>query len=151
MTEQTRSRLGWVLVGILHPIFVIAPLVGFAVWLLPSSDREDHPIPVFRKHELDIRDYAEKVRQGQVESRTGGWGGYPMPRWLVDNGAKHTYLEEGCVVITFFFMPTGAIPELRYSPMGFDPFPKALEERKNRAFFRWQQIAADWGVCWWDP
>jgi hypothetical protein len=150
MTEQTRSRLSWVLVGFLLPIFVITPVVGFAVWLLPSGVREDHPIPVFRKHEAELREYAESVRTGKVESSTEGWGGYPMPQWLVDEGAKHTDLRDGCVVITFFFMPTDAIPELWYSPAGFDPMPKALQERKQKPFFRWEQLAPDWGVCWWD-
>ena len=36
-------------------------------------------------------EYAEGATS-QIESRTERGGGYPMPHWLVDRDAKHTYL-----------------------------------------------------------
>ena len=49
------------------------------------------------------------------------------------------------------FMPTDAVPELWYSPKGFDPLPPGLEERKRTSsYFHWEQLAPNWGACHWD-
>jgi hypothetical protein len=112
-------------------------------------DTNRHPDAVFRRHEADLRDYVRRIQAGDVAFVEGR--GYGIPQFLSDAGARAVQKEEdGCIVIFFDFMPTDAVPELWYSEKGFTPLPKGLEQRKQRAVFKWTELAPDWGYCRWD-
>ncbi len=56
-----------------------------------------------------------------------------------------------CFVVVFGFMPTDAVPELWFSPNGFDPLPPDLEALKQgKRYFDWEQLSLQWGACHWD-
>jgi hypothetical protein len=113
-----------------------------------AKNTHPDPVQIFREREAVLRKYVRQIDDGQIKQVESC--GYPIPQSLIDAGVKAVTTQDGCVVITFWFLPTDAVPELWYSPRGFDPLPKGLEERKRENYFESEQLTPDWFFCKWD-
>jgi len=116
---------------------------------LQRDAMQDNPGAVFRHHGPELLDYGRRLTGGEVRYVEGR--GYALPQFLIDAGARYAVIEGDAFVVGFGFMPTDAVPELWFSPKGFEPWPTSLAERRRRnSFFRFQQLAPNWGECYWD-
>lgn len=107
------------------------------------------PVGVLQTNRDAITNYAKSILTETIQE--GETPGYPMPRILRQNGARSVRRSGGCVVIQFEFMPTDAIPELIYSPKGYDGLPQNYKTPgKEITFFRLQKIDEKWFFCEWD-
>jgi hypothetical protein len=115
-----------------------------------GQDLKTFPQPgqLFREREKELREYVSRINAEKVDFDDKQ--GYAIPQFLIDAGARYVKKKDGCIVISFGFLPTDAVPELWYCQVGFDPIPKGLVERKQMTFFQWEQLAPDWGFCKWD-
>ncbi len=130
-------------------VAAIGGCCGLPLYWLFHQRMQDNPAMVYRHYEQDLHRYAERLEAGEVHSEPNR--GYAIPRFLIAHGARYVVKNEECFVVVFGFMPTDSVPELWYSPKGFDPLPPGLEETKrNSTYFRWEQLAANWGACHWD-
>jgi hypothetical protein len=110
---------------------------------------QDDPAAVYRHYEPDFHRFAERLQAGEIRGIEGR--GYAMPQFLIDHGAQYVVKKGDCFVVIFSFMPTDAVPELWFSPSGFDPLPPDLESRKQgNGYFHWEQLSSQWGACHWD-
>lgn len=132
-------------VVILAVVLVLALAASWAVW---NGRTDRNPARVYRRYSSELAAYAERLRAGRVAHDASGE--YAMPRFLIERGATHARREGNCLVITFGFMPTDAVPELWYSPTGFDPLPGGIAERKRRAYFNFVPLSSNWAECDWD-
>src|SRR5206468_6615327 len=107
------------------------------------------PVEVFEKDEAEIRTYVSNLQAGKIPRRSGD-NGYAILHVLADHDATYVKREGNCVVITFAFMPTDAVPQLWYSADGFDSLPEPFAKLKSHKFFKWHRIRKDWGYCEWD-
>jgi hypothetical protein len=121
------------------------------VALLWSSRKMSVPAPiqVLQTHETRILEYIDSIRHGKIPRRDDGRG-FAVLDVLVNAGATQVRTEDNCVVITFGFMPTDAVPELIYCADGFDPLPTVLLDRKRKAYFEMTTISPQWIYCRWD-
>jgi len=116
---------------------------------LESQKIEDNPALVYRQYEPELQRYAERLQAGEVSSVAGR--GYDIPQFLIDRGAKSVRKDGNCFVIYFGFLPTESVPELWFSPGGFDPLPPGLVSRKkDEPYFLWEPLSPHWGACHWD-
>jgi hypothetical protein len=133
-------------------ILSIATAVGFCsgltLYLLHDLRMRNKPARIFSSYHAELRQYIQQLESDDVHSEEGQ--AYPIPPFLIDHGARYVRKEGDCFVIIFSFMPTDAVPELWYSPQGFEPLPQGLVDRKGRLYFRFQQLAPEWGECFWD-
>jgi hypothetical protein len=131
-----------------------AAAVGGCCGLLPlywlhHQRMQDDPALVYRYYERELHGYAQRLEAGEVYSDPNR--GYAIPPFLIDHGARYVVREGGCFVVVFGFLPPAAVPELWYSPQGFDPLPPGLEEVKRKSgYFRWESLSPHWGACHWD-
>ena len=132
-----------------------APIVGavlvvasVASWAIRDARADRDPARVYSRYSSELAAYAERLQTGRVPRDSNGE--YAMPQFLIDRGATHVRREGECFVITFGFMPSDAVPELWFSPTGFDPLPKELAERKHHPYFRFVQLSDEWAECDWD-
>ena len=107
------------------------------------------PTEVFERNEADIRLYVSNIQAGKIPERASG-NGYAILQVLADHDATYVQKDGNCVVITFAFMPTDAVPQLWYSPGGFDPLPQPFAALTTHKYFKWQRIRNDWAYCEWD-
>jgi len=109
----------------------------------------DDPSRVFLKNEKSIRNYVARVQADKIP--VGADGGVLLLDVLAAHGATSVRKKGPCVVITFAFMPTDAVPELWYSPAGFEPLPDSLGAlRAQSRSFKLTRIRDDWAYVEWD-
>jgi hypothetical protein len=109
-----------------------------------------NPERVFRRYEPELRAYVDRLREGLVQRDTHGQPDeYAMPQFLIDRGATRAYWRRGRVTIQFFVGAVDAVPQLEYSPEGFDP-QVAKERSQSGSYFKWVPLAPDWAACYWD-
>src|SRR4051812_28268240 len=100
-------RLRHFLVFLLPAMAVIG--VCCLVWYCVHHDRmQDNPKALHHYYEPELQRYAERLLAGDVEWEARN--DYAIPQFLIDHGAKHVNTKGKCVVITFGFMPTDAVP-----------------------------------------
>ncbi len=144
MRRRRQSVLMLVGIAGVVGIGLAVPLYGLYCWWM-----QDNPEMVYRRHQHELNLYVEQLAAGTAPKRPNG--GYAVPPFLVDHGVRRVVLADDCVEIVFSFMPTNEVPMLWYSPRGFDPLPPRLEELKRTChYFRWQELSANWGACYWD-
>jgi hypothetical protein len=136
---------------------LLVAVVGLAVLVsngFHDLRMQDDPVLIYQYYEEDLQRYADRLEGGKVKSEPiwdHGIRGYYMPQFLISHGARYAFKEGDCFVISFSFMPTDAVPELWYSPNGFEPLPQGLQDRQRRYnYFKWQQLSPKWGACYWD-
>lgn len=122
--------------------------VAPASWFIWNLRTDDHPARTYWRYSSRLAQYAERLQAGRVAIDSNGE--YAIPQFLIDRGARHVFREGTCYVITFGFLPTDAVPELWFSPSGFDPLPKAIDERRHRAYFQFSRLNREWAECYWD-
>lgn len=116
---------------------------------LHNQRMENNPAVVYRRYKRELHGYARQLEAGEVYREPDR--GYAMPQFLPDHGARFVVRKGDCFVVVFGFLPTDSVPELWYSPKGFDPLPSELEElRQTSSYFRWVQLSPNWGACHWD-
>lgn len=106
-----------------------------------------NPELIFQRHREELEDYVAWLKAGTVKhvSETE----YDIPPFLLDRGATCVYWKDGSGTIIFFRSSVEAVPQLEYSPTGFDP--QEIEERRKKIhYFRWQQLTPNWAACYWD-
>jgi hypothetical protein len=124
---------------------------GYALtlFLLQHHRMQDNPAAVYRCYESDLHRYAERLQGGEIRSIDGR--GYDIPQFLIDHGARSVVKKGECFVVIFGFLPTDAVPELWFSPSGFDPLPPELNARKQgKGHFDCEQLSPQWAACHWD-
>jgi hypothetical protein len=123
---------------------------GGASWCLDRLRTYKNPERVFRRHEAELRAYVARLQAGQVPRATGREPDeYCMPQFLIDHGATRAFWSQGRAKIVFFVSPVDAVPQLEYSPTGFQR--QEIEHRtQSGSYFRWVPLAHDWAACYWD-
>jgi hypothetical protein len=106
------------------------------------------PSRVYARHNAQLVEYTRHWQTGEL--KPDARGEYAMPRFLADCGATHARQEGDCLVVTFGFLPTDAVPELWFSPSGFDTPPAGIADRKKCAYFRFALLSPTWAECDWD-
>lgn len=132
-------------------IFLLLFSVAFVAGrLVLRAIRGSTPAEIFAENEKEIRQYVGNIQSGKIPKSPDGRG-FLVLKVLGDAGVTRVDQNANCVVVTFGFMPTDAVPQLWYSPTGFSPVPTAVKELKTRAkYFKWRQLRDDWGYCEWD-
>jgi hypothetical protein len=132
-------------------LFVVAG--GVFLYCLVVSDpffEGPHPVRTLRRHRSDIETYVESIYAGRIPERNGDKGYYILDV-LGANEVTYVRKVEGCIVITFAFMPTDAVPELIYSPLGQQGLPAEYRANNGRwSFFQLTPIDEKWFYCLWD-
>jgi hypothetical protein len=127
----------------------IGGFCGLPFYWLKHQWMQDNPPSVYRYYQAELDRYAQRLQTGAVRYVEGR--GYGIPQFLIDHGARYVVKKGDCYVVIFGFMPTDAVPELWFSPDGFDPIPAELASVKNgKGYFHWKQLSAHWGACHWD-
>lgn len=109
---------------------------------------DDNPRLVYWRYGTALDGYVSRLQAGRVAQNSDGQ--YAIPQFLIDRGARHIARDGNCFVITFGFMTTDAVPELWFSPSGFDPLPAGIAERKRHGYFQFRRLSAHWAECDWD-
>jgi hypothetical protein len=146
--RATMKRTWKGLLGLLTVFTVLLAICGLAWNWLEHQRMQNHPARIFLRYEQELRRYGARLESGEVYSEADR--GYALPQYLIDHGARSCTKEGDCFIIHFSFMPTDAVPELWYSPYGFEPLPEELAQRRQNSYFRFTQLATDWGECYWD-
>lgn len=143
-------RLRFRIVGLLVLTVVFA--VGFlAIRWTQRTLSVPYPIRVLKRHQGDILTYFASIKAGRIPEREAG-NGYYLLDVLADSGATYVQQQGDCMVITFEFMPTDAVPQLVHCPHGVEPLPAYAVERKAACgFFEWTLIEPNWAYCRWNP
>lgn len=137
------------LVSLAAAFLVIGACCGLLLHCLHHWRMQDNPALLYRYYERELHEYAERLEAGEV--RKDARRGYAIPQFLIDHGARYVIKNEDCFVVVLGFMPTDPVPELWYSPKGFNPLPPRLEElKKGRGYFDWEELSPNWGACFWD-
>ncbi len=143
------GRLRRILLVVLPAVAVLGSCGGLLGYWLRHLRMQDNPAAVYRYYRPELHRYAERLQAGEVHSVAGR--GYGIPQFLIDHGARYVVKEGDCFVVVFGFMPTDAVPELWFSPRGFDPLPPDLEAlKRGKGYFRWEPLSPQWGACYWD-
>src|SRR5689334_158978 len=101
-------------------VVLVEVMVGCGKQSAPSTKPVESKVAAircFEKHEAAIRTYVGNILNGRIAA--DGKGEYPVLDKLGECDAYRVRKVDECVVITFRFMPTDAVPELWYSPKGF--------------------------------
>ena len=143
------KRLREYAVPLLVVVGALAGCCGLPLYCLHHMRMQDNPALVYRCYERELHRYAERLEAGNVYHEPNR--GYAIPQFLIDHGARYVVKKDECFVVVFGFMPTDAVPELWYSPKGFDHLPPGLEELKRKSgYFQWEQLSHHWSACHWD-
>ena len=108
-------------------------------------------IAFFRHHRAMFDEYVGAVLAGKVAS---GSSGLAVTQVMLDNGLESVGRKDGCVVLTFSFMPTDAVPELIYSARGLAGVPEMYKSGKTEGqklpYWKFVSIDEHWFYCEWD-
>jgi hypothetical protein len=127
-------------------VVILAGVLLLNRYLLNSND----PTRILLRNQQRIEDYVDSIYAGRVPLRDPN-NGYQIPGFLLEKGVSYVRNEEGCVVITFSFMPTDPVPELIYSPAGIDGLPARFKSDPSKlSFFELKHITDRWFYCEWD-
>jgi hypothetical protein len=141
-------RYWWVILAALPIVLIVAGVRWIESW--PPNSLETR-VAFFRRHQTEFGAYVERIRDGKVAS---GASGYALPQFMIDNDVKQANQENGCVVITFWFMPTDAVPNLIYAPHGVkevpDDYKSGGPEGAKWAYWKFLPIDDKWFYCEWD-
>jgi hypothetical protein len=74
--------------------------------------------------------------------------GYGIPQYLIDKGARYCTKHGDCFCVRFGFIADSAVPELWYSPSGFDPMPAELAHMNRNGVYKWIPLASQWAACY---
>ena len=134
----------------LFAVPVIALLLGccgFPLYWFNHQRMQDRPELLHPYYKARLQDYGHRLKAGEVVSVEGR--GYGIPQYLIDHGARYCTKHGDCYCISFGFIADSAIPELWYSPRGFEPMPEELA-RMNRGWprHRWIPLAPQWAACY---
>jgi hypothetical protein len=158
MTPATKVyRYRWLLIIMIGAVALcVGGLSWYAMTVPDPFYAEPGPVRTLKRHRGRIDTYIENVYAGRIPARKGGQGYYVLDV-LGEHGARYVRLEEGCVVITFEFMPTDAVPTLIYSPRGPAGLPDKYRPRGKRddcppgwRVFAFTPIDDNWTYCLWD-
>jgi hypothetical protein len=118
--------------------------------------REEWPVRALLRNRRRVETYVGNLYAGRIPRREDGQG-YHVLDVLLDADARYVRLEDGCVVISFVFMPTDAVPVLIHSPRGlaglpeeYRPGARPLDKPPTWAVFGFRQIDEHWFYCRWD-
>lgn len=126
-----------------------AVVLAFCAWSWLGQWRAyDDPSRVYARYNAEVVAYAHLWQSGKLTANAQGE--YALTRFLWDCGARHASQEGGCLVISFGFLPTDPVPELWFSPSGFDSLPAGISDRKKRAYFKFALLSPTWAECDWD-
>lgn len=128
-----------------------AALLAASWYLLTVPDpfyRDPAPVRTLKRNRKEIAEYIESIKAGRVGRKNGE---YHLLQSLYRDGATHVRDDGKCIVITFAFLPTDAVPQLIYSPDGSQGLPKRyLLGGLDWSFFELQQLEENWFFCRWD-
>ena len=122
---------------------------GLPWYWMDQLRMQNNPVRIFQRYQSELQVYVHQIMDGSG-AQTEQIRRYAVPQFLASHGARYVSTQGDCIVISFGFMPTDPVPELWYNPKGFDPFPPELEKLTRGSYFHWEQLAPDWGACYWD-
>jgi hypothetical protein len=98
-----------------------------------------------------MENYISAIQTRQVGLRSRG-SGYCLSECLATNNATRVVAQDGCIVITFGFLPPDAVPQLIYSSTGFSGLPSFYKHQNaaGPAFFMRTPVDDKWSYCLWD-
>ena len=131
-------------------VVVMVLVAGGILWV---KARPATPIELLKQHRAEIMRYIASIDAGKISLRDGD-NGYYVLKCLADyngDGPITVKREDGCIVITFAFMPTDHVPELIYSPSGRDSLPTFYKVKQaGITFWKLTQVDRNWFYCEWD-
>lgn len=152
------SRLRRILVVAVPVVVIIGGCGGWTLHWLQHQRMQNNPAAIYRHYGPELHRYAERLQAGEVGSvegrrpaRTSEGPEYACPQFLIDHGARFVVKKGDCFIVIFGFMPADPVPELWFSPNGFDPLPPDLEAlKRGKGFFQFEELSPQWGACYWD-
>jgi hypothetical protein len=105
-------------------------------------------IAFFKQNRAGFDAYVTRILDGKVTSVNAE---YAVPQFMIDNNVKQVIQRDGVIEITFWFMPTDAVPQLLYSPRGIEGLPNEYRNGgPGRAYWKFVPIDDKWSYCEWD-
>lgn len=109
-------------------------------------------VAFFKENREVFDSYVPRLERGEVKSSKGG---YALPQLFIDNDIKEAARGDGCIEITFWFMPTDAVPLFIYSPRGLEGVPEKYRNGGRAgcnkwAYWKFVAIDEHWFYCEWD-
>lgn len=129
--------------AVLGTMFLCCGMLSY--WLFHQS-MNDKPELLYVHYEVELQEYASRLESGDerfVEGR-----GYGLPKYLIDHGARYCTKHGDCFCIEFGFMGDEDVPELWYSPRGFDPLPRELADANSKGVHKWTPLSPSWAACY---
>jgi hypothetical protein len=137
---------------------LLCAATAYVAWVPDPFYRDPPPIRTLKRNRKSIMQYLDSIRAGRVPLRSDGKGYFVLDSFGDD--VNRVESKDGCIVITFWFMPTDAIPQLVYSPSGFDGLPplykhadlsdSAHNNADGLTYFHREQVDGKWFYCVWD-
>jgi hypothetical protein len=147
--EQPRRRLRkWrrVALFVFGSALVLAGCSGPPAWWLYDRYGYATPEVVYGRYEPELHAYARRLEAGEVRRVEGR--GYAIPPFLIDKGARLVVEKDGCFVVVFESLLDNPVPELWYSPTGFDPMPSDLSASLRDPRVDKQWLSPHWIACY---
>jgi hypothetical protein len=135
-----------VLVVALPAAVVLGVCCGVPLYLLRHWQMQDTPELVCRHYERELQEYGRRLQAGEVRYVEGR--GYGLPRYLIAHGARYCTRHGDCFCVWFGFILDDLVPQLWFSPNGFDPMPEEIAEQTRPRYARWEQLSPQWGACY---
>jgi len=126
--------------------FVVAACAGLPLYWLHHQRLQDKPELLYAEYEEELQDYARRLTAGDVVSVEGC--GFGLPQYLIDHGARYCTKHGNCFCVSFGYIADSAVPELWYSPDGFDPMPAELAHMNRNGVYEWMPLAPKWAACY---
>ena len=105
-------------------------------------------IAFFKQNRVGFEAYVTRILDRKVTSVNAE---HAVPQFMIDNDVKQVVRRDGFIEITFWFMPTDAVPQLLYSPRGLEGLPKEYRSGgSGRAYWKFVPIDDKWFYCEWD-
>jgi hypothetical protein len=128
---------------------LIVASIGQGLCLLPLNllkhqRMKDRPELVYRCYEHELQEYGRRLQIGDVRYVEGR--GYGLPQYLIDHGARYCVKKGNCFCVFFGFILDDPIPELWFSPSGFDPMPPEIAEDCRTQQGQWETLSSQWGA-----
>jgi hypothetical protein len=128
--------------------FVVAlfGFCGLSLYWLKHQQMQDCPELLYPYYQSRLQDYGRRLSAGEVnyeETRK-----YGIPQYLIGHGARYCTKHADCFCVSFGFIADSAVPELWYSPHGFDPMPAELAHMSRNGVHEWIRLAPQWAACY---
>lgn len=131
---------------VLISVAILFGCCGLPLLWLNDQRMYDRPELIYPRYESRLKDYGRRLSAGEVnyeETRK-----YGIPQYLINHGARYCTKHGDCFCVTFGFIADSAVPELWYSPSGFDPLPAELAHINRNGVHVWIPLAPQWAACY---